>query len=409
MDVLVNRRRALLCAAGSLSILAAACGGGGSAPPATTEAAAAASTSSAIDEPVESTTVPATSSTAATSTEDDFDLSDLPGHVVFEAIGCGSAPDPDVVEESLIGVDGVDEALDRLLDLPGYSATFEICVMKPDGSELIRVSDPNFDAQWPGLSYDGSTVIYRSNGQWFVVDLDGSNLRPWEDPTNLAWRVSPDGTKYVNTTKFDPRVYLSPVGEVRNGPSRIEIVPREADAYATSHRWSPDGRYVLYHAGSGDCFDLWKVDVTSFERFQLTGAGAPSDAAGICAQPNQVSWSPDGSTILAMDFTDRISFRPYLFDADGTNLRPLIADGYFEDPEWLTTDAAWSPDGRFIMIDALSVPEMQRQQPTLRVVRVADGLVKPIPLDVPISFIDIVWMPEAPSMSPGPEEDIDAG
>jgi hypothetical protein len=415
MGVPVARHRVLFLTAGSLAIFVAACGGGGSEMSSSTATSVVATIETVNDENVndetgQSTTVPLSSSAATTSPEDDFDLADLPGHVVFEAIGCGSAPDRDDLGEALIGADGVDEAVDRLLDFPNYSTTFEICVMKPDGSGLVRVSEPDVDAGWPGLTYDGSTVIYRADFQWFVVGLDGSNLRRWEDPANLLWRVSPDGTRYVSTSLDDPGVIsVSPVGELRKGPGRVEIVPREVNAYNTAYRWSPDGRFVLYHTGSGDCFDLWKVDVVTLERFQLTGAGASGDAALICAQTNFSSWSPDGSTITVMDFEGLSSeHRPYLIDADGTNLRPLFADGYLEDPEWMAIDTAWSPDGRYIMIDVASVSELQRGEPTLRVVRVADGLVKPIPLGVVISFIDIVWMPEAPSISPGPEEDVDA-
>lgn len=364
-----------------------------------------------------STTTPAaaTADTATTSSsplESGFDLADLPGQVVFQGVGCaGDSEFSEALEDAAVEageIGSVDEAMALIDELGGLDMTMEICVMNPDGTDRRRVSEPGVDAESPGWTYDGRTVMYRSNFQWFVVGADGSGPRPWDDPTKLPWRVSPDGSSYVYEFVHGDFVHLIPVGQERGGPGEQSIVP-SFDLFTTAYRWSPDGSSVLVYMGSGDCPTLWKVDVNTLVQTQLTGPGSPSQDEPTCTMPNSASWSPDGSTILFADYEGLgPDPRPYLIDADGTNLRPLVTEDFFDDPEWMMTDAAWSPDGEFIMVDVVSVEGLYQGAPGLHVVRVTDGRAVPVPLDVVTTFIDISWMPEAPALNPIPDEDIDA-
>ena len=154
---------------------------------------------------------------------------------------------------------------------------------------------------------------------------------------------------------------------------------------------------------------MWKVDVTTLERTQISGPGMASESAAVCAMQNMASWSPDGSTILMLDYEGLgPDPRPYLIDVDGTNLRPLVAEDFFDDPEWMVTDAAWSPDGLYVMVDVVSVPGLERGAPMVHVVRLADGEIEPVPMDAVTTIIDLMWMPEAPALDPLPHEDMDA-
>ena len=326
----------------------------------------------------------------------------------MQAVGCGSPFSPDSTVESSLDFENFDEAADEFMS--SFDSTMEICVMRPDGSGLIRVSEPEIDAESPAWTLDGETVMYRSNFQWFVVDADGSNRRPWDDPTYLPWRVSPDETMYVSTFVHDDQVYVTPVGEVRGSERSRPFLSRVDNYFPTSaFRWSPDSRQVLFHAGSSDCPALWKVDVETLERTPLTGPGSPNQDAPLCVLDDAASWSPDGSTILVVDYEGfSADSRPYLMDADGSNLRPLIGNDAFGDPEWMITDVAWSPDGQFIMVDVLSTPELMAGEPSLHVVRISDGLVTPIPIGFVSAIVDLAWMPEAPAVAPLVDEDLDA-
>ena len=408
MSVPILSRSSLVGVAASFCVALAACGGSGP-PTAEVESSSDAPTASvATTQPVESSTPSTSPSTSVTPDDDVVDPADLPGLLVMQAVGCGSPFSLDSAGENPLDFENFEEARDELLS--SFVSTMEICVMRPDGSGLIRVSEPEIDAESPAWTLDGETVMYRSNFQWFVVDADGANRRPWDDPTYLPWRVSPDETMYVSTFVHDDQVYVTPVGEVRESEQSRPFLSRADDYFSTSaFRWSPDSRHVLYHAGSSDCPALWKVDVVTLERMPLTGPGSPNADVPLCVLDDAASWSPDGSTILVVDYEGfSADSRPYLMDADGANLRPLVADGFFADPEWLLTDAAWSPDGRFIMIDVLSTPEMIEGGTSLHVVRIADGLVTPIPIEFVSAIIDLAWMPEAPAVAPLVDEDLDA-
>lgn len=381
------------------------------------------SSSDSAEVSVVTTAVPQSSTVAPTKPEDattptstspepagGIDLSELPGRVVLQSVGCGVPFDMSSMGQAMAGIDSVDEAMAIIdqFDPAGLSSVFQVCVMNPDGSGLTLVSEAEVDTTTMGWTLDGETVMYRSNGQWFVVDPDGSNRRAWDDPTYLPWRVSPDESVYVNRSVHDENVYLTPVGQERRGPGRRAVL-ESIEVFETAYRWSPDGRFLLYFETPGDCPTMWKVDVTSLERTQISGPGSTTGSEGLCAMQNTASWSPDGSTILVLDYEGLgVDPRPYVIDVDGTNLRPLVTEDFYDDPEWMVTDVAWSPDGQYVMVDVVSVPGLEQGAPTLHVVRLADGAIEPIPVDGVLTVIDLMWMPEAPALDPLPHEDMDA-
>ena len=101
--------------------------------------------------------------------------------------------------------------------------------------------------------------------------------------------------------------------------------------------WSPDGRSVVYR----DSTRGMNVDD---EVFVARADG--TRARNITANPANdwgPAWSPDGSTIVFNSDRDG-GLRGYFMDPDGSNLRPVGVDQWFEYP-------AWSPDGRRIVFE----------------------------------------------------------
>jgi Tol biopolymer transport system component len=101
--------------------------------------------------------------------------------------------------------------------------------------------------------------------------------------------------------------------------------------------WSPDGRFVAYrHSTRG----LNEDD----EIFVVRSDGA--DAMNITNNPANdwgPDWSPDGSTIVFNSDRDG-GLRGYFVNPDGSNLRPVGLDQWFEYP-------TWSPDGTRIVFE----------------------------------------------------------
>lgn len=284
----------------------------------------------------------------------------------------------------------------------------QICVMNPDGSDVSVVSDPEIESESPAWSNDGSTLMFRAEGRWFVADSNGLGVRPWEDPTRLLWRVSPDETSYVNQEVHDLRIFVTPVGQERDGVGRRPVL-ESPELCCSTFRWSPDSRFLLFYKGLGQCSALWKIEVATLEETALTGPESPNKNSAFCPEYDSATWSPDGTSILMMDYEGLgPDPRPYLIDPDGSNLRPLLAENPFDDPEWMAGRAVWSPDGRGVLLNIISVPAMVQQLPTLYVVPVSKPKLIPIPFPITAVIVDLAWAPDSPTLNPLPDEDIDA-
>ncbi len=353
------------------------------------------------------TSVASTSAVASAEPSDPFDLSTFGGRIAIQGLKCAEEVDMAGIEAQLDGTEDLDQIMSVIGGFTDLNVVMQICVMDPDGSNLTVVSDASTEAESPGWSYDGSTLMFRSDFTWFVTDASGSNIRPWDDPTRLLWRMSPDDTQYVNQSVHEMPVYVTPVGEEREGPGRRAVI--DDDYCCSTFRWSPDGKFLLFYKGLDTCSSLWKVEVATRLQTPLTGPGSPNEGSGFCAEFDSARWSPDGSTILVMDYEGLgPDSRPYLIDPDGSNFRPVLAEDPFDDPEWMAGAAVWSPDGRAVLMNIISVPGMVKQAPTLFVVPVAAPRLIPVPFPMTAVVVDLAWAPDAPTLNPLPDEDMDA-
>ena len=101
--------------------------------------------------------------------------------------------------------------------------------------------------------------------------------------------------------------------------------------------WSPDGRFVVYR----DSTRGLNVDD---EIFVVRSDGTnPVNITNYPANDWGPDWSPDGSTIVFNSDRDG-GLRGFLVYPDGSDLRPVGVDQWFEYP-------AWSPDGTRIVFE----------------------------------------------------------
>jgi Tol biopolymer transport system component len=102
--------------------------------------------------------------------------------------------------------------------------------------------------------------------------------------------------------------------------------------------WSPDGRFIVYR----DSTRGMNVDDEVYVvRADGTGTRNLSDHPANDWGP---AWSPDGSTIVFNSDRDGGLLRGYFVDPDGSNLRPVGVEQWFEYP-------SWSPDGSRIVFE----------------------------------------------------------
>lgn len=319
---------------------------------ATVSTSAAATTAVADSTAPAPTTVPPT--TAAPSTTVGFSLSSLPGKIAFQAPGCAQELTPDDLE-AIGSIESVEEAAQVVGGM--MDNTMQICVINPDGSGLKVVSDPKRDAGYPGWSNDGNTIYFVDERGTMYVEADGSNLRKRDKKETPVPGESPDGKWYVFAPLNGIGFSITSIGS-GSGVATTRKVVTTSGACCQIARWSPDSKYLLYteYEDSGrSCLQLWKVDIETKERTKLTGSETPAASIGACVYPDSGRWSPDGTAILfEAELKGQDVERPYLVAPDGSDPRPLLPDNAFSDPNWVLGAIAWSPDGRAVVLSAVT-------------------------------------------------------
>jgi len=372
---------------------AGACGGGGG-----DEAGALVPSTSVAGE----TGVDAPSGTTAA---EGFSLSGLPGMFAIAGPGCGSDPTA-LAGEDLSGVDSVDEAISLVEGV--FDMSFQVCLVKPDGSEVIVASKPGQNSGSPGFTYDGSTLYFVeldadgslgrfTDRTWRAVNLDGSPSSAVDDPVRPWWSTSPDGKWYGYVRTVSPRgLFISPTGvpPVVDGGEPAEGVmysPADLDGF----RWSPTGSALMAYSDD-ECTGLIRLEVPSLEQVRITGRGTPNEDEAVCATSGTASWSPDGSMVVfegnrGPEGRDE----PFVVNADGTGLRPLLPEGFVDDPEWMGANPVWSPDGRVVLVYVM----LSSGESGFWVVSPDGAILERVPWPTMMApvVMDMAWAPEAPS------------
>jgi Tol biopolymer transport system component len=123
--------------------------------------------------------------------------------------------------------------------------------MDADGSRPRRISDVFAEESDPSWSPDGELIAYirRTPGtatqNVWVMRPDGSDRRALTRQDGRAFTPawSPDGTRIVFSTNADSKVYeLYTIGV--DGKGLRQVVPTAGDNFEPS--WSPDGSTIAY-------------------------------------------------------------------------------------------------------------------------------------------------------------------
>ncbi|HEX9936024.1 MAG TPA: LpqB family beta-propeller domain-containing protein [Longimicrobium sp.] len=157
----------------------------------------------------------------------------------------------------------------------------EVYVMRADGGGQRRLTAFHRDDWGPRWSPDGRTIAFLSSREGtdriFLVNVDGTGLRKLNGPdstradtqeADVAW--SPDGTRIAHTLHVRTGVSRIRIVDVRTGAAR-EVAGVEG---ASQPAWSPDGRLVVFTAGSGPQADLWIARADGTAPTRITRANA---------------------------------------------------------------------------------------------------------------------------------------
>ena len=177
------------------------------------------------------------------------------------------------------------------------------------GKEAAATNTP-FQELQPILSSDGSTIFYwaRENQNRPVYR---ANFRGGV-PANLCERC---GTP---TDVFKGYLLLEPPGEVRAfaiidlASNRIANLIESAGSNQVpfAGRFSPDGRWIAFHATTESSAEARQIFVVPFRGWPEESGAGPGDWIPIThgeAMDRQVTWSPDGNLLYFL--SDRDGFR----------------------------------------------------------------------------------------------------
>jgi Tol biopolymer transport system component len=260
---------------------------------------------------------------------------------------------------------------------PDADGSFQVWTANPDLSHQVQLTDGPSDAWFPAWSPDGTRIAFSSHRSdpdpadgteimdVFTMRPDGTDIRKVTDSVGFsstpAW--SPDGQWLViSADRADyPRsqgIYIVP-SDGSALPRRITTLP-DASAWQELARFSPDGSRIVYSEYRGghvtrrgsyvaEQAALFTVRPDGTDVRQVTPWGIHATDA---------DWSPDGRRLVFGAQPTHIGNigDVGIVDADGSHLRDLTGDHGLTgigngDAVWYeeSFNPAWSPDGSTIV------------------------------------------------------------
>jgi len=233
----------------------------------------------------------------------------------------------------------------------------DIYVMRPDGTEMKKITGDEAEEFAPSWSKDGRRIYFGSSvgggkvSNIYSTKRDGSDLRQLTKDSghNASPVVSPDGKWIIynaEAVEHKPQIYI-----VKTDGSGVRALTNDPSLAFYNPSWSPDGKRIVYYVEKGDQKDqVWVMNSDGSDPTLLTGG------VGHNFYP---SWSADGGQIIFSSDRDGGERAIWTMNPDGTKIRRLDAVPSFY--------ARYSPDGKKIVYIAGKFPK------TAIVVANADG------------------------------------
>jgi|GEM_PF-1656530 len=210
-----------------------------------------------------------------------------------------------------------------------YLVAILVVLAQPPASSTLPPAAGQAQAAAPASpadleAYSGQIAFYslRDGGGWYVMQPDGSDVRPLDpylyEISRERENFSPDHREVAFWDEDTLALRSLEDGWVRRLPV--------SEPYHSDPAWSPDGEQIAYLARSGEDFDLHIVQLSTQEDVLVTGGISAWDAP---------SWSPDGKQIA---FSTTVDGQPQIGVVnleDGKHR--LISSGKFSDriPVWV--------------------------------------------------------------------------
>lgn len=223
----------------------------------------------------------------------------------------------------------------------------EIYRVRPDGTDLTRLTESQGLDSHPTISYDGTRVAfttsrYGAESQVVIANADGSNpTRPglFIGRATFAASFMPDSAMglVLSYRSYD---FSEDISSWRGSPDGSEssrgLVNAQPNFPVTAPALSPNGGRLVYARAFAGQQAIYVLDALSPGGRRVTDNEAKNSFP---------AWSPDGTQIAYESDVDGRS-QIYVVDPDGLNVRRVTDNA--------STDRhpTWSPDGTRIAFES---------------------------------------------------------
>ncbi len=151
----------------------------------------------------------------------------------------------------------------RILMTSDRSGQDDLWMIRPDGSDPVKLTDTADLERYAAWSPDGSTIAFDritpGSATIWLMDADGSNAHSITGTTGTfvmpTW--SPDGSKiaYVDGSAGYGDIWVMNTDGSNIFNLTNSTLPDESDP-----RWSPDGTRILYTSDADGDYDIWVMN-----------------------------------------------------------------------------------------------------------------------------------------------------
>ncbi len=110
----------------------------------------------------------------------------------------------------------------------------------PVSLDMVKLITGTTQFSYPSWSYDGSKIVYCTDGKIYRMNADGTGVAYLTDGTYPLFAPDRNKVVYISGTGFDKRLYLME----SDGASQTELA--QIDEVPYMPKWSPDGRYIAF-------------------------------------------------------------------------------------------------------------------------------------------------------------------
>lgn len=214
-----------------------------------------------------------------------------------------------------------------------------------DGSDLTQLTE------WPGdatnliWSPNGDQIAFIEDGQLHLAKADGSmqrqfkNLLPNDRASFIAWSPKGNQIALITTCGLCSNLYIiDTTNELQTPIAGSELKRPDSGYWMGQVSWSPDGNSIVYDHQQAEIYPnqggVRLQNIHTGEKHYLLGENG---GGGLPV------WSPDGKQIAFAFSQNNADLNLYSSNVDGNNLRRM------GNTPNVARDFVWSPNGRKIV------------------------------------------------------------